>query len=224
MSLRRTVALAVGTMTLLAACSGSDAAVPVDISTPTGSVPVIVTPTEPDAPEPGSSEAAIEESVETPIVDTGDKDIITRSSAAVGDGVQPEGFTTITARVTSADGDVCEICLWLADGGDETSRGLMGVTDLGGPVGMAFVYDVARDGAFFMFGTPTPLSIAWFSPTGDHVAQTDMEPCLVEDSSVCERYRPGAAYTIAVEMFEGQLAKVGIEPGSSIELLDLPCG
>lgn len=185
----------------LSACSGSADSTTID--TPSGSEPRV--------------------SIEPPVATLEDKDIVTRSADAVGDGVQPQGFTTVTARVTSADGEVCDVCLWLADDPDESGRGLMGVTDLGGPVGMAFVYDVPRDGAFFMFGTPTPLSIAWFSPAGQHVAQADMDPCLVDDSSGCERYRPGATYTVAIEMFESQLGKVGIGPGSSIELLDLPC-
>ena len=30
-------------------------------------------------------------------------------------GVQPEGFTTVTARLTEVNGEVCEVCVWLAD-------------------------------------------------------------------------------------------------------------
>lgn len=221
----RALAAGVAAAVLLAACNGSDISSTPDVNLEAGSIDagddlddeVEPTPTLPDLP------ANIWPEEVAPVEDIPDKNIVTRSRDAVGDGEQPEGFTTVTARVTSADGEVCDVCLWLADEPDESGRGLMGVTDLGGPVGMAFVYDVPRDGAFFMFNTPTPLSIAWFSPSGEHVAQADMEPCLVEDSSICERYRPGATYTVAIEMFEGQLGQVGIGPGSSIELLDLPC-
>ncbi len=146
-------------------------------------------------------------------------EVRTRSADAVGDGVRPEGFTTVTARVTSADGEVCEICLWLADDDTERGRGLMGVTDLGGAVGMAFVWDEAIEGRFFMFGTPTPLSIAWFAPGGAHLSQTDMEPCLSDDPATCERYGAGGAYDLAIEMFEGQLGAVGIGPGSRGEVV-----
>ncbi len=165
-----------------------------------------------------------EEIVETSDQETVDsKDVVTRSPDAVGDGVLPEGVSSITARVTTADGEVCEVCLWLADDDETRRRGLMGVTDLGDAVGMAFRWDEPRTGNFFMFQTPTPLSIAWFDASGTHVGQADMEPCLVEDSTVCERYTADSPYVLAVEMFGGQLDAVGIGPGSTVELLDLPC-
>jgi len=164
------------------------------------------------------------------VVDTTDlgedgdaKDVVTRSVDAVGDGVQPSGVETVAARVTSPDGEICEICLWLADDDPTRQRGLMDVTDLGDAVGMAFRYEQPTTGNFFMFQTPTPLSIAWFDDAGAHVGQADMEPCLVENSATCERYTADAPYVLAVEMFGGQLEAIGIGPGSSIELLDLPC-
>lgn len=134
-------------------------------------------------------------------------------------GVRPEGFGTVTVAVTSPEGDVCEVCLWLAAEEVDRNRGLMGVTDLGEPVGMLFRFESPTSGNFFMFGTPMPLSIAWFTSGGDHVGQTDMTPCLVDDSSECERYGPGAEYLVAIEMVEGELDTIGIAPGSSIEVL-----
>ena len=76
--------------------------------------------------------------------------------------VQPAGFTTAMIEVTKVDGTVCELCMWLADTGDERGRGLKGVTSLGTPEGMAFVWNEPTTGSFFMFQTVTPLSIAWF--------------------------------------------------------------
>jgi uncharacterized membrane protein (UPF0127 family) len=146
------------------------------------------------------------------------KDVATRSVDAVGDGIVPEGFTTVVATVTSGDGDACTICLWLADSADERSRGLMGVTDLAGPVGMAFVWDEPTESRFFMFETPTPLSIAWFGADGSHVGQADMAPCLATDSSQCDRYTASAPFVIAIEMLQGELAAIGIGPGSTVEL------
>lgn len=151
------------------------------------------------------------------------KDVVTRSADAVGDGVQPAGVEFVAARVTSSDGEVCDVCLWLADDEEKRRRGLMGVTDLGDAVGMAFVWDEPTSGNFFMFQTPTPLSIAWFDDAGAHVGQAEMEPCLVENSATCTRYSADSPYVLAVEMFDGQLDAIGIGPGSSIELLDLPC-
>ena len=147
-------------------------------------------------------------------------EVLTRSPELVGDGVRPDGFTTITARITASDGVVCDVCLWLADDNEERGRGLMGVTDLGGPVGMAFVWEQPIDGRFFMLNTPTPLSIAWFAPGGVFLNETDMEPCITEDSATCERYAAGGSYDLAIEMFDGQLGAVGIGPGSQVELLD----
>jgi uncharacterized membrane protein (UPF0127 family) len=94
----------------------------------------------------------------------------------------------------------------------------MGVTDLGGADGMVFVWSSPTESSFFMFRTPTPLSIAWFSPEGSHVGSADMEPCLDESSSGCERYRPDVAYIAAVEVFQGDLGALGIGPGSTIRL------
>lgn len=232
MTVARAMSSGVVAAVLLAACGGgetssppADSPPPAAEAAPADSVPIAVgsdADVEPTATFPDLPANIWPEEV-APADDSPDKNIVTRSRDAVGNGEQPEGFTTVTALVTSADGEVCEVCLWLADDPDETGRGLMGVDDLGEPVGMAFVYDAPREGAFFMFQTPTPLSIAWFSASGEHVAQADMDPCLVEDSSVCERYSPGAAYTVAIEMFDGQLDKVGIGPGSRLELLDLPC-
>jgi uncharacterized membrane protein (UPF0127 family) len=141
------------------------------------------------------------------------------SSGPVGGGVRPVGFTTIVAEVTSADGEVCAVCLWLADTSDERSQGLTGVTDLGEPVGMVFRWEEPVESRFVMIDTPTPLSIAWFDAEGAFASQTDMEPCVDTDPSSCARYSAGVEYALAVEMFAGELDGVGIGPGSSIELL-----
>ena len=157
---------------------------------------------------------------ETTVARVGEaKDPVTRSPDAEGAGVQPQGLSTVTARVTSADGEICDVCMWLADSAAERSTGLMGVTDLGGPVGMAFSWDGPTDGRFFMLDTPTPLSIAWFAESGEHVGQTDMTPCITDDPSTCERYGADAPYTLAIEMFEGQLETIGIAPGARVELI-----
>jgi len=135
-------------------------------------------------------------------------------------GQQPEGFTTIQARITEADGEVCEVCLWLADDGAERSRGLMGVTDLGDAVGMAFLFEEATAGSFYMFQTPSPLSIAWFSPDGGHVGSADMEPCLDTPAGECPLYSPDAPYDLAIEVFDGGLERLGLGPGSKVELIE----
>ena len=133
---------------------------------------------------------------------------------------QPDGFTTIQAEITEADGEVCEVCLWLADDATERGRGLMGVTDLGDAVGMAFRFDEATTGSFYMFQTPTPLSIAWFAPDGAYVGSADMDPCLDTEAGECPLYSPGESYGLAIEVFDGGLGPLGLGPGSRVELIE----
>ena len=240
-----TVALAV----LVSACaSGSDGdATTIEApatETTAAPAPPASAPAEPDDDEVAASESTPslpaniwpEDIVETSEVETsevdqvadiaevaGDKEVVTLAPGVEGVGVLPESVDSVIAVVTSSDDEVCEVCLWLADDDTSRQRGLMGVTDLGDAVGMAFVWDQPRDGNFFMFQTPTPLSIAWFDDAGSHVGQADMDPCLVDNSATCERYTADSPYVVAVEMFGGQLDVIGIGPGASIELLDLPC-
>lgn len=147
-------------------------------------------------------------------------EVPTTGSVAETPGVQPDGFTTIQARITPVDGEVCEVCLWLADDSSERGRGLMGVTDLGDAVGMAFRFDEATSGPFYMFRTPTPLSIVWFARDGAYVGSADMEPCLDTPASDCALYSPGVDYDLAIEVFEGGLEPLGLGPGATVELLD----
>jgi hypothetical protein len=135
------------------------------------------------------------------------------------DAVRPEGFSTITARITEVDGDVCEVCVWLADSAEERAQGLMGVTDLGDAVGMVFRFDEPVANRFFMLNTPTPLSIAWFAPDGEFAASTDMEPCLEVPEGGCPLYGPGTSYDLALEVFQGGLDDLGVGPGASLELV-----
>ncbi|MEX2628011.1 MAG: DUF192 domain-containing protein [Ilumatobacteraceae bacterium] len=135
--------------------------------------------------------------------------------------VRPTGFSTVVARVTSADADEpCEQCLWLADEASLRRRGLMGVTDLGAAVGMAFAYDEPRSTTFTMSNTLMPLSIAFYGPDGEYVDAFDMEPCRSEP---CPSYRTPDGFTIAVEVPQGRLADLGLVPGSRLELLDVEC-
>jgi uncharacterized protein len=136
--------------------------------------------------------------------------------------VQPEGFALEPAEVMLADGEVCRLCLWVAETSVQRQRGLMGVTDLGGADGMVFSYEGPASGAFWMRGTPMPLSIAFFAADGSFVSAADMEPCLTGASADCPRYSATGPYTAAIEVPQGRLAELGIGPGSRLELATGP--
>ncbi len=134
--------------------------------------------------------------------------------------ITPEGFERVTARVTKPDGETCDLCLWLADDGEQRSRGLMFVTDLGSADGMAFRYPDPHTGTFWMKNTVLPLSIAFFDPAGSFMEAFDMEPC---ERDPCFRYATPSGFSVAVETAQGDLAAIGLVAGSSLALLDLPC-
>lgn len=134
--------------------------------------------------------------------------------------VLPEGFDRVQATVTTSDGTVCELCLWLAETAEQRSQGLMFVTDLGGADGMAFLYESPQTGAFWMKNTVLPLSIAFYAAEGTYLGAFDMEPCTADP---CPTYPTMPDFTVAIETTQGNLAALGIDPGSMLSLTDLPC-
>ncbi len=153
--------------------------------------------------------------------DTGDVADTDAPSATVdGPAVFPERFELVQARVTEPDGTECELCLWLADDAERRARGLMFATDLGPADGMAFRYPESRTGNFWMKNTLLPLSIAFYDATGVYLDAFDMDPC---ESDPCPRYRTAPNFLVAVETLQGGLPDIGMVPGSTLELLDVPC-
>jgi uncharacterized membrane protein (UPF0127 family) len=134
--------------------------------------------------------------------------------------VAPAGFGLTAARVTVADGTVCDVCLWVADSVQLRKRGLMGVTELAPADGMAFVYPEPHTTRFWMKDTLMPLSIAFYGPGGEFIDSFDMEPCVTND---CLRYPTPSDFLIAVETYQSGLGAIGMLAGSTLELLDLPC-
>ncbi|HWM22184.1 MAG TPA: DUF192 domain-containing protein [Ilumatobacteraceae bacterium] len=132
----------------------------------------------------------------------------------------PQGFGTIAARVNASNGEICDLCLWLADDPASRSLGLMQVTDLGGLDGMAFLYDSPHTTSFTMRNTVMPLSIAFFGADGVHLDEFDMEPCVAEP---CPSYPTPADFVVAIEAPQGGLAELGIGNGSTLELLAEGC-
>lgn len=123
------------------------------------------------------------------------------------------GFDELAITVDPGDGSgLLSWCLLAARTAEQRSRGLMGVTDLQGYSGMAFVYPQDSRNSFYMRGTPTPLSIAWIDEGGGLVSTADMAPC--EDREGCPVYPPGGRYRLAIEVPQGGLEELGIIPGS----------
>ena len=131
-----------------------------------------------------------------------------------------EGFGEIAIRITPAEGSgltPTEECALLAATEEQRARGLMEVTDLEGYPGMVFRYSVDSTGGYYMRNTPMPLSIAWFAADGTFVSAADMAPC--DDRSDCPTYGATGPYRYALEVPQGELAALGIGPGSKLELL-----
>lgn len=126
------------------------------------------------------------------------------------------GFGEVAVRVVAADGTVRIYCMLAARTEEQRGRGLMEVTDrtLGGYDGMLFVYSFDNPGGFWMRNTPMPLSIAYLDAAGGVVSQADMEPC--RDSPSCPSYPAARPFRFAVEVPQGRLDHLGIEPGAKV--------
>lgn len=128
-----------------------------------------------------------------------------------------EGFEEIAITVTPmGGGDLMAWCLLAAIQAEQRARGLMGVTDLRGYSGMAFLFDRDVDHPFYMRNTPTPLSIAWLDESGGVVSIADMAPC--DDREDCPRYPPGGRYRSAIEVPQGALPMMRIDPGATVTI------
>lgn len=128
------------------------------------------------------------------------------------------GFGEIAIRI-SKPGQVPATavrCALLAATEKQRARGLMGVTDLRGYSGMVFRFSTDTQSGFYMKDTPTPLSIAWFAADGKFVSSADMPPC--GDRNDCQIYGAASPYRYALEVPQGQLAAMGVGPGSILEL------
>jgi uncharacterized membrane protein (UPF0127 family) len=137
----RVVLLAVLTVVLLAACSGSSG----EAGTPTSTSGVVTSVTL--VPDAGSSTSGAPTSAPS-------------ATSTGGTGRVPEGFSSVVIEVTRPDGSVVEWCVLLAATPQARARGLMEVDSLGGYDGMLFSFEEESFGSFYMLQTRIPLSIA----------------------------------------------------------------
>ena len=124
------------------------------------------------------------------------------------------GFGEIAFRIEPAPNQL--ECALLAADSEQRAQGLMHVTDLRGYVGMVFRFGSDSQAAFHMRNTPMPLSIAWFAADGALVSTADMAPCA--DGQQCPVYSASGPYRYALEVPQGQLGQLGIQPGARLAL------
>jgi uncharacterized membrane protein (UPF0127 family) len=135
--------------------------------------------------------------------------------------VPPASFAALASAALEVDpaggGSPRKGCVAEALTEAERETGLMGRRDLGGYIGMAFVFPAAVTERFWMKDTLIPLDVAWFAADGRFVGEASMSPCPASTVS-CPTYGPGFSYTLALEVPRGGLAALGIGPGSSVHL------
>jgi uncharacterized membrane protein (UPF0127 family) len=94
-------------------------------------------------------------------------------------------------------------------------HGLMGRTNLTDDVAMLFVFPDEATRIFWMKDTPTPLSIAYISQSGEVKEILDMEPFSL--APVPSRH----AVRYALEVIQGAFARRGVNVGDRIPADDL---
>ena len=88
----------------------------------------------------------------------------------------------------------------VADTPDRRSRGLMGVTDLGGLDGMVFISAEPSTSHVWMKDTLIPLEVAFFATDGSLLGIEEMEPCT---SDPCPSYGVEQPWQWAIEVPAG---------------------
>ena len=78
--------------------------------------------------------------------------------------------------ITNLDGKTIPITVELARSRREMTKGFMGRTNIPDGTGMLFVFKKDQKIAFWMKDTPTPLSIAFISASGEICETRDMTP------------------------------------------------
>lgn len=167
---------------------------------------------DPAGPDPGP----------TPDVDTDaetDADTDAGADGAAGDDAPPPLHPRVDVLPASevrieTDAGTVSVLARVADEPDARRHGLMGVEELPEGVGMLFVFEAEREGAFWMKDTLVPLDIAFAGDDGTIREILTMSPC---DAEPCPTYDPEVAYRTALEVPAGWFARQGVEAGDRLE-------
>ncbi|KXS36798.1 DUF192 domain-containing protein [Modicisalibacter tunisiensis] len=106
----------------------------------------------------------------------------------------------------------------------DRARGLMERERLPAGAGMLFLFprEQSATGAFWMFNTRIPLSIAFIDTQGVIRAIRRMVPCASERPADCPRYPAGVPFRMALEVNAGFFARHGITVGDRLLPTSLP--
>jgi uncharacterized membrane protein (UPF0127 family) len=121
-------------------------------------------------------------------------------------------YGTVTVVVQPPHGMARTWRMLRADTTALIEHGLSDVTDptLAGYSGMLFEFAHPTSLSFWMKNTPLSLSLVFINPDGTLQPAMAMSPC--GDTDTCLTYAPLAAYSFALEVPAGRLAKLGITP------------
>lgn len=157
-------------------------------------------------------------------------------AAACGEGVEPPALTSDSLNVETApvgfdrrvmvvsgDDGAQEACVWVADTPETKSMGMMGASTMGNADAMAFISDEPTTGRFWMWNTLIDLSIAFYDRGGAYLDAFDMTVCAASDSTECTRYDTPIGYSVAIEALRGDLARLGLVQGSTVEVTEQQC-
>ena len=195
----------------LAACSSSDAEVGRGADPDELQATARVEFVEPDvspSPRPSPSPSASPNPTPSPTV-------------APAPSVAPsEPFGTSEVVLRAPDGNGVAVGVYVAADAEQRGFGLMEREDLVDGTGMIFLFPRDTSGAFFMYRTLIPLSIAFVREDGTIVSVLDMEPCPAEDPDECPLYSPGGPYRSALEVEQGFFDEIGLDEAWTVELAD----
>ena len=128
------------------------------------------------------------------------------------------GFGEVAFRVRPAPASTVgagRYCALLAETEAQVQRGLMGRRELAGYDGMVFRFAEDQSTGFYMKDVPVPLTVAWFDAGGRFVSSADMATCPDQN---CPTYGAAGPYRFALEVLAGGLERLGVGPGSTIEV------
>ena len=134
-------------------------------------------------------------------------------------------FLAVTPGLAAAEGAQCRddlailrtgdqpvsFTVEIADSSAERAQGLMGRREMDEGAGMLFIYEHAREVAFWMHDTPLPLDMVFIDPTGE-VVKVAANTTPNDDTPIPS----GAPGRDVLEINAGMAARHGIAPGAQL--------